>query len=336
MRLARTFLFAIVLLFKLHDQPAKAQDAQSAQNAASGDENYVFPCRAHAENKLKTFRWFWSPKQELRVDITFTNTSNKLPFSCVGEPLELTVPNRQQVVVLQDNWPDGCKPTMTITPAITDSPVADILSMVTKVGGVGYVRAQPLGYQLPPLKNKNLSMTVECELASKYKQTQTVKITYQNPPRISVSAGFVVSAGVKSYGIKTVRTGVGAGGVATTQNSIAVTGNPTAQFVPFSFVNVYWSGTRKLNLSTQLGIGVNPNLSSAKVEFFVAPVALAWKDIYFAPGVHFGQHEVLSGGFSVGDVVTGLSKAPTTWGYRGNFGFSLSYNLKPLVRPSSK
>jgi hypothetical protein len=66
------------------------------------------------------------------------------------------------------------------------------------------------------------------------------------------------------------------------------------------------------------------------------PVALSWKDIYFAPGVHFGQHEVLSGEFAVGDIVNGLSKAPTIWGRRGHFGFSLSYNIKPLVKSAAK
>jgi hypothetical protein len=152
-----------------------------------------------------------------------------------------------------------------------------------------------------------------------------------------VSAGLVVSTqGVKSYGIKTIQTGVGSNGVVTSQTSIAVTGSSSAQVIPFSFVNLYLYGSRKLNISTQFGLGVNPNLSSPRIEFFAAPLAIGWHDFYFSPDVHIGQHEVLTGGFSVGEITSGLSKAPITWGYRGGFGFSLSYNLKPLVKSSAK
>jgi hypothetical protein len=209
------------------------------------------------------------------------------------------------------------------------------LQLLTIIGGAGGHFDAVAKRALPKLTNKVLTITVQCT-ATEGKQSQSIKITYQNPPRIAVSAGFLASPGVRSNGIKMTNTSVGTNGVATVQNSIAITGDPTAQVVPFSFVNLYLAGTRTLNLSTQVGVGINPNLSTAKIEFFTAPIAVAWKDFYFAPGVHFGQHEVLTGGFAVGDIVPSGFKPPIKWGIRGNFGFSVSYNLKPLVKPSSK
>src|SRR6202040_3983751 len=101
---------------------------------------------------------------------------------------------------------------------------------------------------------------------------------------------------------KTVQAGLGNGGVVNTQTSIAVTGTPRVQFIPFSFVNLYVAGSRTLNLGPQMGIGVNPNLSTPRVEFFASPISVGWHDFYFSPGFHIGQHERLTGGFSVGDL----------------------------------
>jgi hypothetical protein len=213
--------------------------------------------------------------------------------------------------------------------------VSDILALGAKVGVLGL--EAPSVYALDPQKNKIVSIDASCKISTDRKSTQNIKITYQNPPRISVSAGFLLgTTGIQSYGIKTVQTGVGSGGVVTTQNSIAITGAPTVQFIPFGFVNVYIAGSRTFNLGPQMGIGVNPNLSTAKVEFFASPVAVSWHDFYFSPGFHIGQHERLTGGFSVGDLTpSNLSKAPIGWTYYTGLGFSFSYNLKPLVKGSN-
>jgi len=306
------------------------------------DGSDAFPCYARAVNKPKTFNGFWTPKpvndinKQVTITIGFDTPKPEFPFDCVGEPLEVTVPNQQTVNLVPANWAVGkCIPTLTLTPAVADSPVADVLAIAAKLGTVG-LDTQSQYYSLPPLKNKVLAANVVCTLGDGHKLTQSVKITYQNPPRIAVSAGLVASTlGVKSYGIKTIQTGVGSGGVVTTQNSIGVTGPSSAQAIPFGFINLYWSGSRKLNLSTQIGVGVNPNLSSTRVEFFAAPVAISWHDFYFSPGVHIGQYERLTGGFAVGEIVTGLSRAPIIWGYHGGLGFSLSYNLKPLVKAAA-
>jgi hypothetical protein len=307
-----------------------------AQAPAADQAAYKYPCGANAKNLPGTFSGFWTPKPHGigEVEVRFETLDSNKKLSCTGEPLEITVPNGQAINLTEYGWDASCKPTLAISPALADNPVGDLLTMATKLGSLG-LDAQGYIYELPKLRNKILTITVECTPAG-YKQTQVVKITYQNPPRLAVSGGLLVSThGVKSYGIQTVKTGTGAGGVATTQSSIAVTGSSSAQVIPFGFANLYWLGTRKLNLSTQFGVGVNPNLSTARVEYFAAPVAFAWKDFYFAPGVHIGQHEVLTGGFAVGDITT-LSKPPIKWGYKGSLGFSLSYNLKPLVKSGSK
>jgi hypothetical protein len=337
--------FVLVIAFSLLvSQFAAAQvtlDAKKHPRTVSAD-SHTFPCYARAVNKPKTFNGIWTPKpdnaenEQVTITIGFDKPDPDFPIDCVGEPLEITVPNQQIVNLVPANWSVGkCVPTLTITPAVADSPVPDLLALVAKAGIVG-LDAQSNYYALPPLKNKILTVAVVCTLSDSRKLTQSVKITYQNPPRIAVSAGLVVSTlGVRSFSIKTVQTGVGSNGVVTTQNSIAQHGPSLAEVVPFSFVNLYWSGSRKLNLSSQVGLGVDPNLSTPRVEFFVAPIAVAWHDFYFSPGIHFGQHEILTGGFSVGEVVTGLTKAPIAFRYHAGLGFSLSYNLKPLVKPSA-
>src|SRR5258708_4804162 len=357
-RVSRFCIVAFLLASRMPAGQAQAGQSPASQGKPKApaisrkvqDGQYPLPCYASVKNPPKTLNGFWNPKPrnkfdstaEDRVSVTigFDKPDQQLPFNCTGEPLEITVPNGQIVNLWQNNWPPSCKPTLTIVPAVTDSPVSDLLTMATKIGAFG-LDATTYFYELPPLKNKILTVAVDCDSvevpnsSAKVKLSQTVKIIYQNPPRVTVSAGLLVTGGFKSYGIQTTKTGTSSTGVATTQSTIAITGSPSAQVVPFSFANLFWSGSRKLNLSTQFALRVNPNLSSLRIEFFAAPIAFSWHDIYFAPGVHIGQHEILKVGFLVGDVTT-LSKAPTGWGYRGGFGFSLSYSLKPLVKPAGK
>jgi hypothetical protein len=119
-------------------------------------------------------------------------------------------------------------------------------------------------------------------------------------------------------------------------NTVAVTGSPAGQVIPFGLVNIFYSGSRLFNINAQLGVGVNPNLSSARVEYFASPFAIGWHDVYISPGFHVGQHEEIAGGFGVGQITpSGLSKVPLKWGYYTGFGFSISYNLKPLVKSGS-
>lgn len=188
--------------------------------------------------------------------------------------------------------------------------------------------------KLPPRSNLVVTVTITCGNKDDKFPTQSIKITYQNPPGLTISGGFLVAPGVQSFGIKTITTGTNSSGVDVTQSSIAVTGNPTVQVVPFGFANIYLHGSRRKNLSVQLGIGANPNLSSARLEFFTSPFAFMWKDIYFSPGVHIGQHEVLSGGFKVGDVVTGLEQGSDDMGIPSRIRFQHLLQLAPPFKGS--
>jgi hypothetical protein len=335
---------------------APAAQAQSAANQVAAEPavrhrtpeagKLLFPCYAKETHPPKPFSALWDPRavnepdeERVTVIIGFDDPDPQFPFDCVGEPLQIIVPNGQIVNLVRENWKEGCTPTITLTPAVADSTVADLLTLISKVGVVGFDGGgQARYYELPPLKNKVLNVTVVCTITKTdklpaRKLTQTVTITYQNPPRIAASAGLLVSTeGVKSYTILTTKTGVGSNGADTSHTTIGISGNSSAQVIPSGFVNLYWAGSRKLNLSSQFGVGVNPNLSTPRIEFFAAPVGVAWHDFYFAPGIHIGQHEVLTGGFAVGDVVSGLSKPPIAWRYRAGLAFSLSYNLKPLIR----
>jgi hypothetical protein len=349
MRCVRVPLFSLLATAFFHQfAAAQAPVDPPTRHRPVPAGKLLFPCYAKVKNSPAKWNGFWNPQptneegKQVSVVIGFDDPDPSFPFDCVGEPLQITVPNKQIVNVVKQNWAGGCTPTITITPAVADSSVSDVLSLIAKIGVVGYDGGESVrAYELPPLKNKILNATVVCNIPANgtiaaRKLTQTVVITYQNPPRISVSAGLLVSTeGVKSFGIKTTKTGTGSTGADTVQTTISVTGSSSAQVIPFGFINLYLAGSRKLNLSSQFGIGVNPNLSSPRIEFFAAPIGIAWHDFYVAPGIHFGQHEKLMGGFTVGDIVSGLSKAPIGWRYEAGLGFSLSYNLKPLVKSSS-
>jgi hypothetical protein len=309
--------------------------AQQAQQEAK-------PLACYSKKEApKVFWGFWNPKPSTKpvtVTIQFNRPEGTLTdLDCVGEPLELTVPNGQQVTLntyYDQNECSTSATTVSITRASMEIPVADILALAVKVGVFG-LDAAGRSYELPPQTNKILSIDATCNVGAGRKSTQNVKITYQNPSRVAVSGGLVVSHGVRSYGVNTSQNGMGAGGVVTTLNTVAVTGSPAGQVIPFGLVNIYCSGSRVLNFNAQLGIGVNPNLSSAKVEYFASPFALGWHDLYISPGFHIGQHEDISGGFGVGQNTPSGLKVPLKWQYYTGFGVSISYNLKPLVKSGS-
>lgn len=290
----------------------------------------------------KIFWGFWNPTPSanpVTVTIQFNKPDDPAgDLDCVGEPLALTVPNGQQVMLNTYYDKNECSTsatTVSINRENSDSPVADILSLAVKIGAFGFDQSGR-SYLLPAQKNKVVSIDAVCNVGTGRKSTQNVTINYQNPPRVAVSSGLIFAHGVSSYGVNTSQTGVGSGGVVTTQNTVAVTGSPAAQVIPFGLVNIYYSGSRVLNFNAQLGVGVNPNLSSARVEYFASPFAIGWHDVYISPGFHIGQHEDIAGGFGIGQITPSGFKVPLKWQYYTGFGVSISYNLKPLIKGGSK
>jgi hypothetical protein len=298
-----------------------------------------FACQAHAtpaESDAQGLFKRAGTKDPVTVKVTFTNSDT----DCTGVPLEINVMNGQLVHVTIKADGFDCVTTQTRAAAPSAITPTDIIALISKGLTVGFdgghgATPTPKDFYLDSGRNVALTASISCT-NSKRTLKQDIKVTYQNPPPVAVSAGVLIGTShIRSYGISTAQTGI-TGGVATTQNAVAVTGSPTVQFIPFSYFNLYWCGTRKLNFNGQLGIGVNPNLSSPRVEFFASPLALAWHDLYLSPGFHLGQHENLSGGFTVGEnTASSLSKIPIHWDYYTGFGFSLSYNLKPLVKGGS-
>lgn len=303
-----------------------------------------FACQAKAVpagyNGASLFSRYGRAKA-VEVVVTFRDTLT----DCTGAPLELTVMNGQLVrMTISAPKSFQCVTTQSRAPAPSTNSIADLLALIAKAGEVGILSTGPGSGQKPPTpaaiyldsgKNVTLTAATTCTDGTRV-LGQSVKVTYQNPAPVAVSAGVLINtSNIRSYGIKTTQTGA-SGGTASTQNTVAVTGSSDVQFVPFSFVNIYWTGSRTASLNGQIGIGVNPNLSSPRVEFFAAPVALSWHDVFFSAGFHVGQHEDISGGFSLGEnTLSSLSKLPIHWNYYTGLGLTISYNLKPLVKGGS-
>jgi hypothetical protein len=330
MRSHRSHLFSLSLSFLL--VLASAQSLHAAQQICANSETV----------KQNWFRRLWIPKpsdKPLRITVDMSPST----ISCTGLPIQLTVPNGQKVDVKinPSTNDDSCPVKFVVTPPPpAANAIADLISAFAKVGPL-FAQGPPPPpppptFSLPPLKSQVMTATLTCTDTKTVPNTsilkiQSIAITYQNPPRLTASVGFVVAPGVRAFGLKTSVTGT-TNGVVTTQNVVAVTSFPSAQVVPFSFANIYLIGSQKKHIDAQLGFGVNPNLSSPKVEFFASPFVFSWHDVYLSPGIHIGEHEQIANGFAVGDVLpNGVSKVPISWKFFRGFGFSVSYNLHPLV-----
>jgi len=283
-------------------------------------------------------RSFWSPQPV--GTLTLTVNVPALNGDCTGLPKEINVPNQQPVTVNVIYPGSGVKCTMGLTHAAltSTSGLPDLIGAFAKVGPFAAVvpppAPNPLSSAIPPVSSQVVTAAVKCTDTVNPPTTtlvQNIQITYRTPMRLTASLGFVVARGVPAYGVKTMVTGT-ANGVITTQNTVAVTSLPSAQVVPFTFANIYLIGSQKKHIDAQLGFGVNPNLSTPKVEAFASLFALSLRDIYLSPGIHIGQHEQLANGFAVGNVLpSGVSKLPLSWKVYCGFGFSVSYNLHSVV-----
>lgn len=312
-----------------------AQQPESSSPGASQNST-ILAC--YADKKMISITEDGKTVKIPQVRVQFTSPNSTLSsFGCAGQQLELNVPNGQRVELITDYGDAKCASKFTnisVSKASTDSPIPDILSLALKGGAFG-IEAPPM-YEIPPQSNRIVQIDATCKLDGDRKYTQSIKITYQNPPRVIVTAGLVLAHGVESYGLNSSVTGSGAGGTVTTQNMVAVTGSPAQEVIPFGFANIYYFSSHKITLNAQLGVGANPNLSSAKPEVFASPVSIGWHNFYVSPGFHIGQHEDIGGGFALGDITpSGFSKLPLKWSLYTGFGVSFSYNVKPSSKGSS-
>lgn len=129
-------------------------------------------------------------------------------------------------------------------------------------------------------------------------------VTYQNPPRGSVSAGLLFTTlDKRQIGIQPVRTGTAADGTSTFRLTFAETDRADGQLVPFTFYNHRIWGSRKFSLNGSGGVGVNPNNGATQVEFFFGG-SLGFNNFFLQLGGHVGRWQELGGGFTLGDTVT--------------------------------
>jgi hypothetical protein len=253
---------------------------------------------------------------------------------CTITQLEATVPNGHKVgIQLQTKPGDTC----TATPTFKSDPKPDYLSTITSflkptlIFGVKEYEATPTEgtateqrIAIPPAANGTMTVPIVCN-STPGPQPRTVVIHYKNPPQFSASAGTLVSLyGKHVYGFTTSQTGVSSTGVATTQNTTTLT-TSNVQLVPIGFLNTYISGTNRLHLDLQAGLGINPNGSKTAVEYFFGP-ALTMHGIYFAPGLYIARASYLGGGFSLGEVIPSGVTPPVNYRATYRFAFAISYS----------
>jgi len=187
----------------------------------------------------------------------------------------------------------------------------------------------------PIIRNEGVRSTGTVTCSVEYTKEVTLqvpfKIEYHALPRLALSAGALVSSVPKrQIGTAPVRTGVGADGIVTTKNVVAITDSARVQTVPFAFLNLriyerYLHRWYSANLTG--GVGVNPNNGSNEVEYFWG-VSLGAGVLYLHAGGHSGRFQDPGGGFVLGDTVpasfTGL---PVSKRFVHKFAFGISFKI---------
>ncbi|MEK6337529.1 MAG: hypothetical protein AABM67_21625 [Acidobacteriota bacterium] len=184
---------------------------------------------------------------------------------------------------------------------------------------------------LPEDNNAKVSGTVTCtNFFTKQVSVEAIPftVTYQDLPRASVTIGVLFTTlNKRQIGTQALRTGTAADGTPTFRNTFAETDRSGSQLVPFSFFNVYLSGTRRMNLNLTGGIGINPNNGKNQAEFF-AGGALGFKNVYVQIGGHIGRWQELGGGFGFGETVpANFPGVPIERRYTMRLAVGLSYRL---------
>jgi hypothetical protein len=156
-------------------------------------------------------------------------------------------------------------------------------------------------------------------------------VTFRRPARAFVSAGVLLSSQDRvQFTTETERTGVNAGGVATTATVVAAHNDTPVQAVPFSFLNLrIWSARLKsadTSVAASAGIGLNANSGSAQVEYF-AGGAVAIEHAVVHVGCHYGRVPSLGGGFAVGQLVPATADLPLRYAYQPAWAVAVSYRI---------
>ncbi len=153
-------------------------------------------------------------------------------------------------------------------------------------------------------------------------------VTFQNTPRLTLSAGVMVSLLPKEeseiVNVATDRSGAQVDAVDEVQQS-----SSRPQLVPMSYLHIrLGSGfaTHNRLVTFALAEGVGLNLSNKEPEFF-SGVSVAFGSFYVSGGFHIGHQERPGGGFNVGDHPTSGVTLPVERPWTARPAIVFSYRI---------
>jgi hypothetical protein len=157
-------------------------------------------------------------------------------------------------------------------------------------------------------------------------------VIYQDPPRLSLSAGVMVSSIEKNRidqsPVVASRDGP------SLKTELRLTESPSRpQVLPlFSLIQVRlgntwnWRG-REMSFNLTPGVGVNPNNAGNEGEFF-SGASLGVGSLYLSAGAHIGHRLKPDGGFRIGDVLAEeVTNLPLRKPWCAGFGFAVTYRI---------
>jgi hypothetical protein len=126
-------------------------------------------------------------------------------------------------------------------------------------------------------------------------------VTFQNAPRLTLSAGVMVSSLPKEHAdiveIASTRSGTAVGSIDEVQQT-----SSRPQLVPMSYLHVRLGSIATSHRLIAFGLaeGLGLNLSNKEPEFF-SGLSVSFGSFYVSGGFHIGHRERPGGGFTVGD-----------------------------------
>lgn len=152
-------------------------------------------------------------------------------------------------------------------------------------------------------------------------------VTFQNTPRLTLSAGVMVSLLPKEHAdtvqVATSRSGAEVDSVDEVQQT-----SSRPQLVPMSYVHIRLGSVATRNRLVTVGLaeGIGLNLSNKEPEFF-SGVSVAFGSFYVSGGFHIGHQERPGGGFNVGDHPTSSVTLPVDRPWTARPAIVFSYRI---------
>lgn len=184
-------------------------------------------------------------------------------------------------------------------------------------------------FVLPPDENSKIAGKISCK--NFFSNTPTINpvpisITYQGPPRLSLTAGLLYSTlDKRKVGTEAVR-------VEDSFKTVVSESASSSQLIPFSFLDLRLAGfsinSTPIFVNFGVGAGVNSNNGGKEVEYFVGP-SLSVRNIHLHLGVHRGRFAEPRGGYKIGDIVpnSGFPGVPVGRDYKNKAAIAISYRL---------